>query len=120
MGGLTIDADSFVNKALAVWTAGVSATIESWLFVVFPFLNVPIVRNAIKWAIEWFVRKYSNKAEKAAFFANTKIRAADQAKDFESKFDAVDALPEDVSNEDWEKAEREKLAAFDQLMSWTK
>ena len=116
----TIEIDSFVQKALATWIAWASGLVQGWLFTAVPWLNVPIVRSLVKKIIEWVVRRYSEKAEKAAFFMNTKVRAADQAKDFEALVDKVEALPDDVSDEEWANAEREKLAAFEQLMSLTK
>lgn len=116
----TIEIDSFVQKALATWIAWASGLVEGWLFTAVPALNIPIVRSIIKKIIEWLVRRYSEKTEKAAFFFNTKVRATDQAKDFEALVDKVEALPDDVSDEEWERAEREKLAAFEQLMSLTK
>ncbi len=116
----TIDVDSFVEKALATWIAWASFTIETWIFTAAPWLDVWGVRDAVKWVIKWAVKRYSVKTEKRAFFFNTRVRAADQAKDFELKAIAVDNLPEDVNDADWEKAEREKLVAFELFMSLVK
>lgn len=116
----TVNIDPFVKKAQAtfvVWASNIALTL---IFTHAPFLNWPPLNWIIKQIVNWFINKESKTAEKIAFFANSKVRALDQAKDFESKSDKVEGLPDDVSDEDWEKAELEKMAAFSDLMHYAR
>lgn len=74
------------------------------------------IRNLAASAIEWVLVKLSNWTYMQAFFINTAIRKASQARDYVAAVDAKDALPADATDEEFENAERLELESFDRLV----
>ncbi len=76
------------------------------------WVALPIVSTIDKEIIRLILTELSKSAVMGAFFLNTAIRKASEAADYVSAVDAKNSLPDDVSDEDYEKAERDEMAAF--------
>jgi hypothetical protein len=80
---------------------------------------IPIFNAVAKKIIEWAVTKVANRAEMTAFFMNTAIRKAWQAGDYTEAVKRKNALPEDVDDETWEKAELLEIQTFSNFVAAT-
>ncbi len=90
----------------------------TYIYAAFPGLAaIRPVAWVIEWIVNYVVTKINMGAEKQAFFLNTVIRAADEAKDFEQKVDAKNNLPAEATDEDIRKAEQAQMDAFDDLFN---
>jgi hypothetical protein len=67
--------------------------------------------------IDWVLGRLSEWSVMQAFFMNTAIRKGTQAASYVKKVDAKEQLPLTATDEEYEKAERDELAAFDVLVS---
>jgi hypothetical protein len=83
----------------------------------FSWLGLPILSSLYKGALSWVLNLISNSAVLEAFFLNTAIRKASQASDYISAVDFKKSLPENVSDDDYEKAELKEIDAFKQFVS---
>jgi len=76
----------------------------------------PFFSNAITWLVEWAISKMADFVYNQAFFLATSIRKAGQAQDFISAVHKLNSLPEDISDEEYEKYERIRMAEFNNLV----
>lgn len=76
------------------------------------WINWPIIRGIVEFALNGLLDLLSKSTIMGAFFLNTAIRKASQANDYLDAVKAVDSLPKDATDEEYEKAERAEIDAF--------
>lgn len=117
----TIDLTNLVDKMKATFIlAGKQFIIAEALAIpgLGPFA-VWVIKNILDSAIEWALTKLSNWPYMQAFFWNTAIRKASQADDYIDKINYRESLPTIASDDEYEKAERAELEAFDRFVRVT-
>ena len=101
---------SFIRAAIMLVLAQIAANPAlSWL-------NLPFIRSIVERALEWVLKVLVDSTLMQAFFLNTAIRKAGQAVDYINAINAKNALPESVSEEDYEKAERFEIDMFNNFV----
>lgn len=86
----------------------ISAASVPWL----AFLSLPVIRELFEFILTQIIDALSKGLEMEAFFFNTAIRKASQARDFIEAVEAKNALPPTASKEEYESAEKRQMAAF--------
>ncbi len=76
------------------------------------WLAMPVIRNIFQSIIRWVLNKLSESVVMGAFFLNTAINKATEAKVYVDAVNAKNSLPDDVTDEDYEKHERAEMDAF--------
>lgn len=116
----TIDIEDFANRVKQDLVTFFTNLVWANISVAVPWLNIPIVRDIIKAFIEAIILFLATTGGLAAFIINTKVFTTDQAKDYTNAIADLMALPEDVSDEEWDKAERRANHAFAQMVNYKK
>lgn len=80
------------------------------------WLGLPIVNTVFKFILNGILNILTKSAVMEAFFLNTSIRKASQAQDYVDAVTAKNNLPQNVSDEDYEKAEQNEIAAFNSFV----
>jgi hypothetical protein len=76
------------------------------------WLTLPVIRVVTRAIVKIILDEISQSVIMGAFFFNTAIRKASEAGDFVDAVNAKNALPEDVSDEEYKKFERAQMDAF--------
>ncbi len=76
------------------------------------WVALPILQDIDKEILKVLLDMLSKSAVMMAFFTNTAIRKASQAKDFTDAVHAKNALPTTATPEEYENAEKAQMAAF--------
>ncbi len=114
----TIDIEDFANQVKKdvitfftnlVWTNMTTAA---------PWINIPVVREILMAIIESIVTFLATTGGLVAFIINTKVFTTDQAKDYTEAIGDLLKLPEDVTDEEWAKAEARANHAFANLVNF--
>ncbi len=113
----TVNVDPFVKKVIAYAIDFESTAALTYIFTAVPWLNSPVARWIAQILVKWIVTKANNTPEKILFYLNTKMVAADQAKDLEQAIDNKNSLPPGATDEDIRKAEQAQDDAFDELFN---
>ncbi len=114
----TIDITDLVEKVRAAW---VQWAIDFLLGLAlstpgFSWVNLPFFKAFITTGLKIVLNPLSKSLVMLAFFENTAIRKAGQAKDFTDAVNALNQLPPTTGDEEYEKAERARIAAFDRFV----
>lgn len=102
---------TFVSWA-GIYAMGVVVTIPG-----FAWLALPIINSIFKSIVEWVAGILSKSVVMEAFFINTAIRKSSQASDFTSMVYRKNNLPSNVSDDEYEKAERDEIEAFNRFVN---
>lgn len=73
---------------------------------------LPIVSAINKEVLRYILSALSKSTVMEAFILNTALRKASEAKDYVDAVKLKDSLPDDVSDEEYEKHERKEMDAF--------
>ncbi len=117
----TIDITDVVEKARSTFVL-MGVTYLKGVILAIPglqWLGLPIIRNFFDYAITKILNMISNWGVMSAFFMNTAIRKASQAHDFVDAVNQKNALPEDASDEEYEKLELAQISAFNNFIRIT-
>src|SRR5882672_10033689 len=76
------------------------------------FVALPIIKDIDQQIVRTIVTILADAVEMQGFFLNTAIRKATQASEFVAAVNLKNALPEDVSDEEYKKAEQNQMALF--------
>lgn len=114
----SVDITELVEKIRLAWVDwGVHSAVTAATAIPgigwFGLLLMKTIGESIVRAILDFI---SRKAEMLAFFVNTAIRKASQAKDFVSAVDAKYSLPKTATKEEFARAEQNQMSAFAQFV----
>lgn len=96
----------FVELGMTFVAEGVSKV--PWL----SWLNLPVIKQAFKATLKYFLNMLSTWCVLQAFIANTIMRKRGQAKDWTNALDALKSLPKTASKEEYANAENKKMEAF--------
>lgn len=80
------------------------------------WVAAPICKAVFGYILKWILTKLSKSAVMLAMFMNTAMRKASQAHTFAQAVDFLNNLPTTASDEDYEKAEQNKIAAFERFV----
>lgn len=116
----TVDIEDLAGKVKSSFVGFWTNFIYGAAVAQMPALAGPIVSTIVKGAIGWAVELMATKGGQVAFMINTGVFTRDQAKDFLEALRAIDKLPDNVSDEEWEKKENEANHAFGNLVNYTK
>ncbi len=97
---------SFVSWAV-LYLFGLEASIPGMEWVALPVLS-----TIDKEILQVILDALSKSGIMMAFFLNTAVKKASQAKDFTDAANALDGLPPTATDEEYENAERNKILAF--------
>lgn len=84
-----------------------------------PWLAIPVIATIDREILRLILNPLSRGVVMQAFFLNTAIRKAAQAKDFIEATDALYSLPEGTSDADYLAAEKARMLAFAGFVSLT-
>lgn len=115
----TIDIEDFASYVKSSFVTYFTNLAWATLVGAAPWLNVPIVRDVVKFIIERSVTFLATKGGLVAFMINTGVFTRDQAKDYIEVVTKIDQLPDDVPNAEWEKMENEANRAFENLVRFS-
>lgn len=82
------------------------------------WVTLPLVSDAVKALIRAIINPLSNRAVMGAFFLNTALRKASEAKEYIKAVNDKESL-QDVTDQEYEAAERAEIAAFNQFVRIT-
>lgn len=71
-----------------------------------------IIQNLLRHFIRWSLERLADSIGMQAFFLNTAIRKSRQAEDYVKAVEAINALPDNVSDVTYREAELAKIGAF--------
>lgn len=113
----TIDITSLVESmrfAFVDWAQG-----YLWALILavpgLGWLAGPILKTLFGKGLQWLLNRLSESTVMLGFFLNTAIRKGSQASDFVNAVEALHKLPETASEEDYAKAEQNKITAFERF-----
>lgn len=110
----TIDITDTVEKARVTWVKWSTryiiegASTVPWL----SWLRLPVISQLFEFALGSVLEFLSKSAVMAAFFLNTTLRKASQARDFVSAVQAREALPKTATQKEYQDAEKLEMLAF--------
>lgn len=81
------------------------------------WLRLPLVSTFFKFILNGVLNILTKSAVMEAFFLNTSVRKASQATDYVNAVTLKNNLPQNVSDEDYEKAEQNEMAAFNSFVT---
>ncbi len=121
MGNGSVDITNLVEALRTSWvTWGTNLILGAVLTVPgLQWLGWPVILPIFRAIIKKLLDKLSREIEMMAFFFDTAIRKASQAKDFVAAVAAKENLPKDVTPEEYEYAERKQMVAFSRLARLT-
>lgn len=110
----TIDITDLVEKTRSAFVDWAVTTIyaEEIATPGLEWVGLPVVKDIDQAILRAVLDALSKQAIMQAFFMNTTIRKASQAKDFLDALNAKNALPADATKEQYEQAERNQMDAF--------
>jgi len=114
----TIDITDTANQladTFATWATNITMT----ALAVTPYMGWTAwwgISTIIRAIVHGIMSYLSKTAEMLAFFLNTAIRKASQANDYMTAKTALNNLPPETSNADYEAAERLEMSAFHNLV----
>lgn len=76
------------------------------------WVALPIIKDVDQEIIRLVLDAISKQAVMQGFFFNTALRKASQAGDFVDSVNAINALPDNVSDEDYDKLEKVRMDNF--------
>lgn len=85
----------------------------------FQWVGLPVVNLFFKAIVRWIANILTKSAVMEAFFLNTAIRKGAQAKDYIEAVKAKNNLPTTASDDEYEKAERAEILAFNNFVRVT-
>lgn len=111
---MTIDITELVENLRQTWVVWAVDTAYAAVVIQpgFQWLAFPVISTLFKKVLEAVANALSKTAEQQAFFLNTAVRKASQSVDFTEAVKKKNSLPEDVSDEDYRKAELAQMDAF--------
>jgi hypothetical protein len=115
----TIPIETFAEYVKSAFVSFFTKLIWTELSVIAPWVNTPLLKQLLKWSIEKGVTFLATQGGLVAFMINTKIFSVDQAKDYREALEKLNKLPDGVSDEEWEKTEREANLAFERLIRFS-
>lgn len=115
----TIDITDLVEKMRSTFVSIEAEAIYLYAASQLPFLRLPIISTLARKAIEAVLTSASERVVMQAFFMNTAIRKASQARDYIDAIVAKESLPPEVSDEEYEKYEQREMAAFNSFVRVT-
>lgn len=80
------------------------------------WMGLPLVNQIIKSIIRWVAETISKSAMMQAFYINTAIRKSSQASDYVLAVHRKISLPPTASDEEYERAERAEIVAFNNFV----
>lgn len=83
------------------------------------WLALPIISTIFKWALSGILNLLAGEVVMGAFFLNTAIKNASQAKGYVDAVTAKESLPPTASDADYAIAEQKEIAAFKSLVTLT-
>jgi hypothetical protein len=117
----SIDITDLVEKARSTfvdWGVGFLLT-EALAVPGLQWLAWPVISDVVKMVLRAILNRLSASVVMQAFFLNTAMRKAAQAKDYLEAVRLKQALPDDVDDEDYERAERAEIKAFAEFVTLT-
>lgn len=78
----------------------------------FQWVALPVINEIDKFLIRQIVQSLADSAVMGAFFLNTALKKATQAKDFVEAADALANVPTTATQEEYKRAEQTRMAAF--------
>lgn len=115
--GDSVNIDPTVKKAKATFIAWASQFVFAQLVAAAPWIAWPVVSWLVKQLVQWIVTKIAESAEMYVFIANSVIKSADQAKDFEKAVEAKNSLDERATEDEIRAAEQAEMDAFRRLVN---
>lgn len=117
----TVDITDLVENMRSVFVQWASTYLWGLLIAVpgLGWIAAPILKVLFGAALKWLLTKLSQSAVMLAFFLNTAIRKASQASDFADAVKHRKSLPTNASEEEYEKAERAQMLAFNRFVRVT-
>lgn len=76
------------------------------------WLALPVISNIDKEVLRLVLTKLSESVVMEAFLMNTALRKASEAKDYIDAVNLKNSLPEDISDQEYEKYEKFEMDAF--------
>jgi len=83
------------------------------------WLKLPVISDIYKTLLTWLFTWISTQEVNLAFYENTAIRKASQGNDFMNAHNFLKALPPNVTEEAYAKAEQAEIAAFNSFVRAT-
>lgn len=83
------------------------------------WIALPIVKQIDQEIIRLILDSISKSEVMQSFFLATAVRKATQADDFVKAVNHLNSLPEDVNDEEYNQAERDRMASFRDFVSFT-
>lgn len=110
----SIDITDLVNKSKSAFVDWAITYIFSQAILVpgLQWLAIPVISDLVKFIVRKIVGSLADSAVMQAFFLNTALRKATQAKDFVAASNALDKVPSTASQEEYKLAEQNRMAAF--------
>lgn len=118
---MSVDITDLVSKIKLTWIQfamkGVMTIVRAtpWL----SWLGWPVISQIFEFFLERLITLIADGIEMEAFFFNTALRKANQAKDFIAAIQAKDALPQTASYKEFYEAEQRQMVAFRSLVVLT-
>lgn len=81
------------------------------------WMALPVISSVDREVIKIILNALSESTVMEAFFMNTALRKASEAKDYVEAVKLKNELPEDVSDDEYEKYERKEMDAFINFVS---
>lgn len=116
-----LDITQIVEDMKVVWIDYMIAWINGLEAVApgFEWLNLPFINTIEEDVLRTYLGRIADAPIMWAFFENTAIRKDSQARDFTAAVQATMHLPEGISDEEYQKLEDNKMAAFRAFVSAT-
>lgn len=113
----TIDITDAVEKMRSTFVLAANEFLFSWIAAIpgFGWILYPVIKPLTQTVLKKILEALSNWVVMQAFFFNTALRKSSQAADFVRAVVARENLPEDVSDEEFEKAQLAEIEAFNRL-----
>lgn len=117
----TIDITDAVEKMRSTFVIAASDFLFAWIAAApgFGWVLYPILKPLTEIVLKKILETLSTWIVMQAFFFNTAMRKSSQAADFVRAVVAKENLPEDVSDEEFEKAQLNEIEAFNRLVRLT-
>lgn len=115
----TIPIEEFAGYVKKSFVTFFTDLIYTNLVLAAPWAASPILGRVIRWIIEQGVAFMATKGGLVAFMINTKIFTMDQAKDYSQAIDKLYKASDNISDEEWDKLEREANNKFSDLVRFS-
>lgn len=114
----TIDIEDLANQFKDDFVSIFTEIAMKGIAVEAPFILGTPFYGLIEDFVRWLVTLIGTTGGLVAFIFNTRVFTTDQGSDYISQAQVIKNLPEDVSDDDWDKAERKRLAAARNLINF--